>query len=136
MSSLGYLSGRFDRQFTWFEEISAALTILRALSLGLSGEIKLPPGKETQARQTITQFVQALLDAFQGERKDEDADHIVERLSAEAEPIQDMVADLKECLANLEPGKLPKASHLDWLRQAADELQKEAAAILNRMSPR
>jgi len=136
MSTMGFMSGRLNREQAWLERLNQALLIVHASALGQQNRLGVTSAQVTQAREELVRFadqMNAALKAPDGE--DSDLTAVVRRIDR-GEVLKDWQEDFEKLSASLHASGVLGENDLTILRQALAYFRQHVAESLSRIRPR
>ena len=101
MSSIGFTSGKLEREQHTLHRLNSAAIALQADALGMRERLGIDDNAVSRARATLTEFAATLRDALANDKDELAVRPLIERVKTSAKPISDWVDDLTTLLAVL-----------------------------------
>ena len=136
MSTMGFMSGRLNREQAWLERLNQALLIAHAAALGQQERLGVNLAQVTAARGELTNFVDQMNAALTEQAGgDSDLAAVVRRIE-KGEVLKDWQDDFRELAVLLRGGGALGDNEINILRSALSYFRQHVAESISRMRPR
>ena len=133
MSSLGYISGKADRDQRLLSKLNEAVIALEADAVGKREQFPLSDEDIRQSRETLSDFAERLRKELQSPSASPDIETLASRIRSGMKPVQDWLDDLSSLSVQLCSGQKVKLEDLPILEEVLSLLDDDFAQDLRRL---